>query len=414
MISARTWIMCVTALLFSAAEAFAQTPLKIPDTLLEPIEFSSLKGWEEDDQLPALDAFRKSCTVLLRRKEVPEMRPIEIGLREVCRKLALYSEPMSTAAARLFFEQNFRPVRIAKLGDDAGFITGYYEPEIEGSLTEKEGFNVPIYRKPGELISRAQKPSRINRPIRPSAKKTKTGIRTGGVISAYFDRAAIDDGALKGRGLEICWLKDPVDSFFTHIQGSARIKLQDGKIMRINYAAQNGFPYFAVGRSLIERGIVPADEMTMDKIRLYIAEHPEEGRELMRMNRSYVFFREVEELSHDAEPMGAQGVSLTRERSLAVDRNIHLYGTLFWLDAMLPIKDEKPTTPFRRLMIAQDTGGAIIGPARADVYFGAGLEAGSIAGRLRHNGQFYMMVPRSIDPAKIVDPVPMPEPRPKK
>lgn len=412
----RTWLMCVIALGLLAAETRAQeavrTPLKIPDTLLEPVAFAALNGWQDDDQSPAFAAFRRSCQALMRRPENPEMRPVERGLREACGRLALYRDPVSPIAARIFFEQNFVPVRIARLGEDTGFITGYYEPEIEGSLTKKDGFDHPIYRKPGELVSRAQKASKINRPIRASTRKSKTGVREGGKIASFHDRAAIDDGALTGRGLEICWLRDPVDSFFAHIQGSARIRLQDGKLLRINYAAQNGHPYFAVGRSLIERGIVPSDEMSMDKIRLFISEHPEEGRELMRMNRSYIFFRELTELGADAEPVGAQGVSLTRDRSIAVDRNLHIYGTPFWIDATLPLKAERSKDKFQRLMVAQDTGGAIIGPARADIYFGAGLAAGSVAGRLRHPGQFYMLVPNSADPSKLVDPVPMPEARP--
>jgi membrane-bound lytic murein transglycosylase A len=150
----------------------------------------------------------------------------------------------------------------------------------------------------------------------------------------------------------------------------------------------------------------------MDKIRTFMSEHVEEGRELMRMNRSYIFFREVEELGTDAEPIGAQGVSLTRDRSIAVDRGLHVYGTPFWIDAQLPLRREHDLEPFRRLMIAQDTGGAIVGPARADIYFGAGLEAGAVAGRLRHAGTFYMLVPRSLDPSREAA-VPVPPQRPK-
>lgn len=418
---ARTGMMCVIVLslltsLWAAgarAQESVNAPLKIPDTVLEPVAFSAMQGWHEDDQSAALAAFRKSCQALMRRPDNPGMQPVERGLREACGRLALYREPVSAIAARIFFEQNFVAVRIARLGEEAGFVTGYYEPEIEGSLIRKDGFDHPIYRKPGELVSRMQQPSKINRPVRASARKSKTGVRQGARIAAFYDRAAIEDGALRGRGLEICWLKDPIDSFFAHIQGSARIRLPDGKLLRINYAAQNGHPYFAVGRSLIERGIVPAEEMSMDKIRLFISEHPEEGRELMRMNRSYIFFREVNELGEDAEPVGAQGISLTRDRSIAVDRNLHIYGTPFWIDATLPLRTEKARDTFRRLMVAQDTGGAIIGPARADIYFGAGLEAGSVAGRLRHPGQFYMLVPNSADPSKRIDPVPLPEPRPK-
>jgi membrane-bound lytic murein transglycosylase A len=165
---------------------------------------------------------------------------------------------------------------------------------------------------------------------------------------------------------------------------------------------------------LIERGIVPSDEMSMDKIRTFIAEHPDEGRELMRMNRSYVFFREVEELASDAEPIGAQGVSLTRGRSIAVDRLLHVYGTPFWIEADLPLENENAANPFRRLVIAQDTGGAIVGPARADIYFGAGIEAGTVAGRLRHSGTFYMLVPRAVAESARVAEVPLPPKRPKR
>ena len=151
----------------------------------------------------------------------------------------------------------------------------------------------------------------------------------------------------------------------------------------------------------------------MDKIRTYISEHPEEGRELMRMNRSYIFFREVEKLGKNDEPIGAQGVSLTRDRSIAVDRSLHIYGTPFWIDAELPLENAGELMPFRRLMLAQDTGGAIVGPARADIYFGAGLEAGAVAGRLRHPGTFYILVPRTADPSLVAE-VPMPPKRPQK
>jgi membrane-bound lytic murein transglycosylase A len=261
-------------------------------------------------------------------------------------------------------------------------------------------------RAPG--TSKAKGPSR-----QASSKRTQAGTRKGGRIVPFHDRTDIENGALAGRGLELFWANDQIDAFFTHIQGSARVRLRDGKLMRINYHAQNGHPYLAVGRILIERGIVPKEEMSMDKIRTFISEHPEEGRELMRMNRSYIFFREVSELGQEEEPIGAQGVSLTADRSIAVDRSLHVYGTPFWIEAELPIENESAATPFRRLMLAQDTGGAIVGPARADIYFGAGVEAGMVAGRLRHPGTFYMLVPNSVAPEKV-DGVPMPPKRPAK
>lgn len=412
--TARAIVLCV-ALLSLSPSSFAETSVfRIPDSELEPAAFSDLQGWSDDDQAAAFDAFRKSCDAILRRRAAKvTVKPLERALHDACDHASLYGEPVSPITARIFFEQNFRPVRISKVGEREGFITGYYEPEIEGSRTPGDGFNVPIYARPDELVTRAPGKSKIKKPVRSAAsKRTKVGTRKAGRLAPFHDRAEIERGALAGRDLEIVWVKDEIDAFFTHIQGSARVRLRDGKLLRINYAAQNGHPYFAVGRELIERGIVPKDEMSMDKIRTFIAEHREEGRELMQMNRSYVFFREVEELAPDAEPIGAQGVSLTVERSIAVDHNLHVYGTPFWIEAELPLENENAATPFRRLMVAQDTGGAIVGPARADVYFGAGVEAGTVAGRLRHPGVFYLLVPRKADPGRVAS-VPLPPKRPK-
>jgi membrane-bound lytic murein transglycosylase A len=411
---ARIFALCVVAFAFAAGAAAASSQLRIPDAQLEPALYADLDRWNEDDHAAAFAAFIKSCEPILRRRTAKmDVRPLERALREPCERATQLKEPVGAEAARLFFEENFRPIRISKVGERDGFITGYYEPEIDGSRKAGHGFTIPLYRKPPELVMRTSAPAKLKRASRAaSSKKPAAGTRVAGRVVPYHDRAAIDSGALAGRDLEICWVNDEIDAFFTHIQGSARVRLRDGKLLRINYAAQNGHPYLAVGRILIERGIVPAEEMSMDKIRTFMAEHPEEGRELMRMNRSYIFFREVEELGEDAEPVGAQGVSLTRDRSIAVDRSIHIYGTPFWIEADLPLKSEGELTPFRRLVLAQDTGGAIVGPARADIYFGAGIEAGTIAGRLRHHGRFYMLVPRSLDPARVAG-TPMPPKRPK-
>lgn len=410
----RTKAVCVIVLILTAAPGLAAKPLKLPNTQLVPTTFDALNGWADDDHTAAFSAFRNSCEPILRRAraKVKRVKPLEMALREPCTQAALYAESIDNKSARLFFEQYFRPFRISRVGETDGFLTGYYEPEIQGSREPTDRFNVPFYRRPPELRSRSPGASKTKSPSRASSsKKTRSGTRKAGRIVPFHDRAAIEDGALDGRDLELVWTDDEIDAFFTHIQGSARIRLRDGTLMRINYDAQNGHPYLAVGRILVERGVVPQEEMTMDKIRTFIAEHPEEGRELMRMNRSYIFFREVEDLDAAEEPIGAQGVSLTADRSIAVDRNLHVYGTPFWIEAVLPIEHESAETPFRRLMLAQDTGGAIVGPARADIYFGAGIEAGAIAGRLRHNGTFYMMMPRSLDPAQVAR-VPLPLPRP--
>ena len=271
-----------------------------------------------------------------------------------------------------------------------------------------DGYEHPLYRKPSNLLPGGRM-AVAGAPAASEGKKKKRGAKRK--LVSYYERAAIDDGALAGRDLEICWLKDPIDSFFIHIQGSVRVLLDDGKLMRLNYEAANGHPYYAVGRYLIDRNIVPKDEMSMDRIREWMERNPEEGKELRRRNKSYVFFRETH-LPANEEPIGAQGISLTPGRSIAVDRKLHTYGTPFFISAYLPIEGLKPDTWFRRLMIAQDTGGAIVGPARADLYFGAGDEAASIAGRLRHDGRFVMLAPKELVPVADDDEIPLPRPRP--
>lgn len=378
--------------------AAAAGPLRMPGTELEPVKFAALDRWAADDHAASFEAFRKSCKAVVRRR--PPFRPFEGELRAVCERAVKLPAPADDAAARRFFETNFRPVRISKLGEHEGFLTGYYEPVVEGRRAKQGEFVYPLYRRPADLRKHVKPKQR--------SKRHRIGRR----VSGYFDRAAIENGALEGRGLEICWLKDPIESFFIHVQGSARIRLADGKLLRLNYDAHNGYPYVSVGKVLIDRGIIPRERMSMDAIRTYFAEDPEDAREIMNTNKSYVFFRELGELPPDTEPPGAQGVNLTAGRSIAVDKNLHVYGTPFWIEAELPIDSAKSDTRFRRLMIAQDTGGAIVGPARADIYFGAGVRAGTVAGRIKNPGVFYILVPKAADPSKLIDPVPLPLPKP--
>jgi membrane-bound lytic murein transglycosylase A len=328
------------------------------------------------------------------------------GLIDVCRR-ALKAVPLDGAGARAFFERNFRPLRIAALGESTGLLTGYYEPIVEGSRTRTAEFSVPLYRRPSNLIfsGRRQNPATF-------PNRGKVGRQLGRrKIVPYYDRAEIENGVLEGRNLEICWLKDPIEAFCIHVQGSARVRLDDGKVLRVNYEAHNGYPYTPVGRILIERNFVPRDEMSMDRIRQWMQAHPDEAKELRQENKSYVFFR-VTELSEQDEAVGGQGVPLTAVRSIAVDRALHVYGTPFFIEADLPIATLAPATKFRRLMIAQDTGSAIVGPARADLYFGAGEEAGRVSGRMRHQGRFTMLVPKELDPVEAGAKLPLPREKP--
>ncbi|MGZ8322711.1 MAG: murein transglycosylase A, partial [Rhodoplanes sp.] len=382
-------------------------PLQIPDSQLEPIDFAELPDWAGDDHASAFAAFVASCRPIV-RTTAPDARPVLPALVSVCRRALAAAKSLQGDGdkARLFFEQNFRPLRIAKLGESAGFLTGYYEPIVDGSRFPTRIFSVPVYRRPPDLVAPGA-PPKASFPNRGRVVRTTS---TGDSVP-YFDRGEIEDGALDGQHLEICWLKDPAELLTIQIQGSARVRLEDGAMLRINYDAHNGYPYTAVGRVLIERNIIPREEMSMARIRDWMAANPEDAKEVRRQNRSYVFFRIVG-LIDDREPVGGQGVRLTPGRSIAVDRALHVYGTPFYIEADLPLAGARSADPFRRTMIAQDTGSAIVGPARADLYFGAGDDAGRVAGRIRQAGRFAMLVPREIDPVAAGARMPLPQVRP--
>ncbi len=382
-------------------------PIVVSGAQYRPLVWADIAGWATDDHVQAYKAFRVSCASIAAQRSPPEdSKALGASLREPCRA-AKAREITEDAKARSFFEENFLPLQISRLGEDAGFVTGYYEPILEGSRTQTDVYNVPIYRRPSNLFVRGFKQDAPSLPNKGQVFR-KIGRRK---LVPYYDRGEIEDGKIAGRGLEICWLKDSTDLLFAQIQGSARVRLQDGSTVRINYDAHNGYPYTAVGRVLIERGIIPREQMSMQKIREWMDQNPDGAKEVRRQNRAYVFFREVQ-LSDKDEAVGAQGVPLTPGRSIAVDNSLHVYGTLFFIEGELPIESALSKTPFRRLMVAQDTGSAITGPARADIYYGAGSEAGRISGRFRHSMRFVMLVPRSLDPVARGRKMPLPDPRP--
>lgn len=391
--------IAIAMLGLSGAQSFASGTVKLRNAQAETLTFAALPGWQDDDHAAAFGAYLKSCGAILNgTKAMRAARPVYGALFKVCER-AKAAGVLDSEQARIFFETNFIPVRLAPPGQEQGFFTGYYEPVIVGSRIKSEEFNVPLYRKPANLHMPKNGKGRPSRLV---------GKRS---VGPYHDRTEIENGVLAGKDLEICWVKNPVDAFFAQIQGSTRVKLEGGELLRLNYDAHNGLPYTPVGRDLIDRGIVSKEDMSMDRIRAWMEANPEEGRELRRKNRSFVFFRETALGEHD-ECIGAQGVPLTPGRSLAVDKKIHVYGTPIWVDADLPILSETPDTKYRRLLVAQDTGSAIIGPARADIYFGVGEAIGSVAGRIKQFGQFVMLAPRSIAVKGTID-IPIPQPRPK-
>jgi peptidoglycan lytic transglycosylase A len=390
----------------NAASTPPPEPLTLRDSQLEPIDWKALDGWAADDHAAAFATFLASCRPLLRTIPPPsETRPMYFALKQACSR-AVAAGRLAGGPARLFFERNFRPLRIAKLGDSAGFLTGYYEPIVDGSRFPTGIFKVPIYRRPPDLVP----PPNGTGPGFPNRGQSLRRTSSSELVP-YYDRGEIFDGALDGQHLEICWIKDQTDALVIQIQGSARVRLEDGTMLRINYDAHNGYPYVAVGRILIERNIIPREEMSLERIREWMRANPQAAEEVRRQNRSFVFFRIVG-LSDDREAVGAQGVPLTPGRSIAVDNSLHVYGTPFFIRADRSLTGDKRTASFDRLMIAQDTGSAIVGPARADIYWGAGDEAGRIAGRIRDPGSFAMLVPREIDPVVAGARMPLPPRRP--
>ena len=387
-------------------------PIEISGSQYAPLAWSGVPGWSDDDQLAAFQTFRASCKSIAAQHDAPsepkalETKALGASLREPCRA-ARAADITDGANARSFFESNFVPLEISRLGQDAGFVTGYYEPIIEGSRVQTDVYNVPVYRRPSNLFMRGYSQASPDLPNKGQVFR-KIGRRK---LVPYYDRGQIEDGILAGRGIEICWVKDQTDLLFAQIQGSARIRLPDGPTLRINYDSYNGYPYTAVGRVLVDRGIYTRDEISMQKIREWMEANPDGAKDVRWQNRSYVFFREVQ-LSDKDEAIGAQGIPLTPGRSIAVDKSLHVYGTPFFIAGELPIESERSKTPFRRLMIAQDTGSAIVGPARADLYFGAGPDAGKIAGRLKSNMRFVMLVPKGLDPVARGKKLPVPDARP--
>ncbi len=381
-------------------------PLRIPGSQIEPVDWSSLDGWADDDHVAALAAFQVSCRPIIRARPAKKVRALDGALRQACRHAVALRAP-TKPAARAFFEQNFRPARITRLGDSAGFLTGYYEPVVEGSRFPTGIFRVPIYRRPDDLVPPA------NATVGSGFPNSGASMRrtADGKLVRYYDRGEILDGVLDGRHLEICWIKDPTEALIIQIQGSARVKLEDGTMLRINYDAHNGYPYVPVGRILIDRNIIPREQMSMQRIRDWMRDNPDEAEQVRRQNRSFVFFRIVG-LSNDGEARGAQGVPLTAGRSIAVDKILHAYGTPFFIEGDFSPTNEQAKAGFRRLMISQDTGSAIIGPARADIYWGAGDTAGRIAGRLRHPGRFTILIPRELDPVAAGALMPIPPVKP--
>jgi len=375
---------CLSAagLLLSALAGCGGPPSKPPpDALtLTRAAYRDLPGWTRDDVSAALPALLKSCAVILKG---PDDQAVGIAgtvadWRSPCAEAAQVPAG-DPAAARVLFERDFVPFRAANNAETEGLFTGYYEAELHGSLTRTEKFSIPIYRRPTDLIS-----VDLGQ-FRPSLKGQRiAGKLAGTKLVPYATREEIEAGALAGHGLELAWVDDATDAFFLGIQGSGRVILPDGQVMRVGYDGENGQPYVAIGRVLVADG-VPAEQVTMPYLRQWIADHGADGTALMDKNPSYIFFRE---LKGDG-PMGAEGVALIPGRSAAVDRGFVPLGTPLWIDTSDPVE---ASGRLQRLFVAQDVGGAIRGPVRADLFFGYGDAAANHAGLMKGRGSAWLLL----------------------
>lgn len=352
-------------------------------SLLEPASFTDMPGWADDDHASALSAFRRTAV----EAESREYRTggLGIGFGSL---VPAFRAAADTDEARAFFEKFFTPHRIRPQSGDRGFVTGYYEPIVAASRRPTPEFSVPLYRPPADLmkVTDETRPAHLD-PYLAFARATPDGLQE------YPDRPAIEGGLLDGQALEIAWLADAVDAFFVHVQGAARLQFEDGTEMRVTYAAKSGQVFTGPGRVLADLGEIPRELVTMQSIRAWFRDNPHRIDEILHQNRSFIFFREAPVGDEALGPIAAAKVHLEAGRSLAVDRLLHTFGSPIFVAAEGLNHED---CPFWRLMIAQDTGSAIVGPARGDIFFGSGDAAGEIAGKVKHAADFFLLVPNAL------------------
>jgi membrane-bound lytic murein transglycosylase A len=354
----------------AAAEAAKPVWLKV--------SFADLRSWASDRHAEALPAFRQSCTALRRQ-------PL---WREICNE----ADRLEPAQARNFFENRFEPWRRADAANSAaipGMVTGYYEPLLIGSRTRRGIFTVPVLGAPEDLLT-------IDLgELRPEMRGQRLrGRLEGNRVVPYYTREEIESGRVKVTPRTLLFVDDAVELFFLQVQGSGRIRLENGDTVRLNYADQNGHPYRSIGRLLVERGEMKLEQASMQGIKAWAKANPTRLNELLYSNPSYVFFREVADTG--LGPLGAQGVPITAERSIAIDPTFTPLGAPIWLVTTAP----NTTRPYERLVVAQDTGGAIRGVNRTDLFWGFGEEAGREAGRMRQSGELFILWPRGAVPVQ--------------
>jgi membrane-bound lytic murein transglycosylase A len=377
----------------------APPPGAAPQMALAPVAFADLPGWAQDDSAAALAAFERSCARLAvmpadQRLGGDGLAETRGGRAENWRALceqARHLPPGDQNVARHFFEAGFQPYLVQETGSvqetgtTAALYTGYYEPALRGARSPGGAFQTPLLGRPLDLVT-----ADLGEFAADLKGRHLAGRVANGRLVPYPTRAEIDAGALAGQRLALLWVSSPIDAFFLQIQGSGRIEMADGTLVRVAYAGQNGRPYVPIGRVLVARGEITADQISEQTIRAWLNTHPKQAQAVMEENPDYVFFRELRDYPADLGPPGTLGAPLTPERSLAVDRRFIPLGAPVFIATTDPLSQ----APLQRLMVAQDLGGAITGPLRADIFFGWGKEAAERAGRMNARGAEYLLLPR--------------------
>lgn len=339
---------------------------------LKPARWNDLTGWKADDLKAAWPVFLQSCRVLQHQS----------AWQDACAAATKLADP-DPDAIRAFFQQRFKVYLMQQAdGSVEGLITGYYEPLLHGSRELTPKYRYPLYAPPDDLLVVDLSS------LYPELKNLRLrGRLDGNKVIPYFTRSEIESGKAPVQGKEIAWVDDPVELFFLQVQGSGRIQLEDGSMVRVGYADQNGYPYKSIGKWLVDHGEMTLDKASMDGIKDWARKHPDRLPELLAANQSYVFFRELP--NQDGGPLGALGVPLTPERSIAVDPRALPLGAPVWLATTQPNSSDA----LDRLVLAQDTGGAIRGNVRADYFWGFGDEAGKQAGAMKQKGRMWLLLP---------------------
>jgi len=348
-------------------------PVKPATPSLQASNWGALPGWQDDNPAPAWEAFLQGCNGLKN----------QLQWQQVCKK-GLSLQQADASGLREFFEQNFIPYQLNNPdGTSSGLITGYYEPLLKGSLTHSSKYRYPLYAAPEDMLTIDLSS------VYPELKGMRLrGRLQGNKVIPYFSRTDIENGLAPLKGKEIVWVDNAIDLFFLQVQGSGRIKLENGDTIRVGYHDQNGYPYKSIGKVLVERGDIPLEKASLQGIKDWARKYPGKVAELLNNNPSYVFFREMP--NNQNGPLGALGIPLTAGRSLAVDPRAIPLGAPVFLATTWPNSDK----PLNRLMLAQDTGGAIKGGVRGDFYWGFGNDAGALAGGMRQKGQIWVLLPK--------------------